>query len=194
DVCVGAFFAEAKKNAREKERDARLKVVEAYLGGDEDAVGQIEAWARVIREQHAPFHWHLELPEVFFLERPDPLERGVKNRAAFVDAFVGNPPFMGKNGISRTNGDGYIDWLMTVHAPAHGNADLSAHFLRRVATLAGVHGAIGFIATNTIAQGDTRETGLRQPVSSGWRVFAADRARTWPGEAAVIVSIVHLAL
>jgi hypothetical protein len=91
DVCVGAFFAEEKKKAREEERDKRLAVVEAYLGGDESLKPTLDDWALTIRKQHAPFHWHLELPEVFFLERPDPLEKGTVNRAAFMDAFVGKP-------------------------------------------------------------------------------------------------------
>jgi hypothetical protein len=111
-----------------------------------------------------------------------------------MDAFVGNPPFMGKNGISATNGDGYIDWLMSLHPRTHGNADLSAHFFRRAAGLAGHHATIGFIATNTIAQGDTRDTGLRYLAEAGWRVFSADRSLVWPGAAAVVVSIVHLTI
>lgn len=193
DVCVGAFFAETKDKARKAERSKRLGVVEAYLAGDEERREELESWAEVIRKQHAPFHWHLELPEVFFLERRDPLEKGAVNRAAFMDAFVGNPPFMGKNGIAALD-PVYPDWLQTVHEGAHGNADLSAHFFRRAASLLGLHGAIGLISTNTIAQGDTRATGLQHLVTrDGFTIYDATRSMMWPGDAAVSVSLVHLA-
>jgi hypothetical protein len=193
DVCVGAFFAEDKKKAREEERDKRLAVVEAYLGGDESLKPTLDDWALTIRKQHAPFHWHLELPEVFFLERPDPLEKGTVNRAAFMDAFVGNPPFMGGTTISTTLSDAYRDWLLDVHSGAHGNADLSAHFFRRIALLLGAHGTIGLITTNTISQGDTRATGLLHLVSTGFRIYDAVRSLPWAGDAAVTVSLAHLA-
>ena len=194
DVCVGAFFSEPKKKAREEERDKRLTVVEAYLSGDTTLEPTLRAWADTIRKQHAPFHWHLELPEVFFLERPDPLEKGEINKAAFMDAFVGNPPFAGKNNIADTSGDGYLDWLQTVHEGAHGNADLSAHFFRRAAHLTGAHGTIGFIATNTISQGDTRSTGLQYlVVNEGFVIYDATPSMMWPGDAAVSVSVVNLA-
>lgn len=193
DACVGAFFAADKAKAREQERQKRWAVIEAWLHGDEDQRAAIEDWARAIREKHAPFHWHLELPEVFFLQRPDPLEGERINRSAFVDAFVGNPPFAGKNGVVAL-GDGYLEWLQTIHEGAHGNADLSAHFFRRAATLLGLHGALGFIATNTISQGDTRATGLQPLVTTaGFEVFDATRSIVWPGDAAVSVSVVMLA-
>lgn len=193
DACVGAFFAGDKPKSREEERKKRLRVVEAWLGGDDGKRGEVEEWSREIREKHPPFHWHLELPEVFFLERPDPLEDEKVNRAAFVDAFVGNPPFAGKNGVVSL-GDGYLDWLQTIHAGAHGNADLSAHFFRRVAALLGAHGTLGLIATNTISQGDTRATGLQHLVTrERFAIHDATRSMSWPGDAAVSVSVVLLA-
>ena len=59
-------------------------------------------------------------------------------------------------------------------------------------TLLKGRGVIGIVATNTIAQGDTRETGLKKMLAQGWEIFNADTDITWPGEAAVTVSIVHL--
>jgi len=49
------------------------------------------------------------------------------------------------------------------------------------------------IATNTIAQGDTREGGLTEILRSGGQVYSAVRRLRWPGQAAVIVSPVHIA-
>jgi hypothetical protein len=128
-----------------------------------------------------PFHWELEFPEVFG-----------RGRDGF-DSFIGNPPFSGKNGISEAGGEEYIPWLQTVHAGAHGNADLSAHFFRRAFELLCDHGTFGLIATNTIAQGDTRATGLRTLVERGGVVYEATRSMMWPGTANVAVSVVHVA-
>jgi hypothetical protein len=53
---------------------------------------------------------------------------------------------------------------------------------------------MGLIATNTIAQGDTRSTGLRWIChkDQGGTIFAARKRYRWPGVAAVVVSIVHV--
>jgi len=53
-------------------------------------------------------------------------------------------------------------------------------------------GAFGLIASNTIAQGDTRETGLRRIIGEGGTIYRATRRLKWPGEAAVVVSVVHV--
>jgi hypothetical protein len=193
DACVGAFFAESKDAARERERRRRLALVERWLGGDAEAGAEIEALAAQARKQLSPFHWWIEFPEVFFDERPDPLQGGAINGAALMEGVVGNPPFGGKNNIVDANPDGYLDWLKVVSPGAHGNSDLSAHFFRRASALLGEHGAFGLIATNTIAQGDTRSTGLVALVAAGWQLYDGTSSMPWPGGAAVTVSIVHAA-
>ena len=50
----------------------------------------------------------------------------------------------------------------------------------------------GLLATNTIAQGDTREVGLEQIVSTGWTIPRAVPSRKWPGEASLEVAHVWL--
>ena len=108
------------------------------------------------------------------------------------DSIVGNPPFAGKNTIIEGHADGYLDWLKAVHAEAHGNADLVAHFYRRAFNLLRQGGTFGLIATNTIAQGDTRTTGLRSICTHGGTIYTARHRYKWPGQAAVIVSVVHV--
>ena len=54
-------------------------------------------------------------------------------------------------------------------------------------------GAFGLIATNTIAQGDTRSTGLRWICEHGGEIYRARRRVKWPGLAAVVVSVLHVA-
>lgn len=67
-----------------------------------------------------------------------------------------------------------------------------AHFFRRAFGLLRKGGALGLIATNTIAQGDTRSTGLRWIVTHGGVIYDATRRYKWPAGAAVIVSVVHI--
>ena len=127
-----------------------------------------------------PFHWSIVFPEVFDRENPG------------FDAIVGNPPFLGGKRISTTLGDGYRDWLGTVHRGSNSNADIVAHFFRRAFDLVRHEGTFGLIATNTIAQGDTRSTGLRWICEHEGEIYHARRRVTWPGLAAVVVSVVHV--
>src|SRR5204863_1659302 len=105
----------------------------------------------------------------------------------------GNPPFAGKNTLVAGHSKDYLAWLKTVHPESHGNADLVAHFFRRAYELLHEGGAFGLIATNTIAQGDTRSTGLRWICKHGGTIYHATRRLKWPGQAAVVVSLIHVA-
>lgn len=194
DLVVGAFFAHEKDRDRERERSRRLDLVARWLEGDDSLQDELLEMQRTLRERVPALHWHLEFPEVFYSERPDPLDGMKRNGAAFMDAFVGNPPFAGKNGVIESGGPSYIPWLQALHPGAHGNADLSAHFFRRAATLLGANGAFGLIATNTIAQGDTRSTGLQWLVGHGFVLYDATKSLPWPGDADVLVSVVHAAV
>ncbi len=69
-----------------------------------------------------------------------------------------------------------------------GSADLVAYFFLRSAMVTGAAGSVGLLATNTIAQGDTREVGLDQLLSDGWAIRRAVRSRTWPGVAALEIA------
>jgi len=200
DVVIGAFFSAAKDKDREKERTRRLNLVTAWLRNGGEPVGEpyeeLKALQEDIHERIPAFHWMIEFPEVFYAGRRDPLaplaEDGV-DKPGFIDAFIGNPPFMGGGQISGTMGEPYRDWLLSIHKSSHGNADYSAHFFRRADILLGDHGVIGLIATNTIAQGDTRTTGLQKLVQSGHVLYDATRSLLWPGDAAVAVALVHSA-
>ncbi len=190
---VGAFFAHDKDKAREQERVRRLAMVTEWLSSGGPAPEALVEMQHEMRARLPVFHWMVEFPEVFYAERPDPLDADAVNRAAWMDAFVGNPPFMGGSSISGQFGNSYLAWLLMIHEPAHGNADLSAHFFRRTTVLLGEHGTAGLIGTNTIAQGDTRVTGLQYLMDHGAVAYEATDNMMWPGDAAVSVSIVHLA-
>lgn len=127
-----------------------------------------------------PFHWLLEFPEVFDRANPG------------FDAIIGNPPFAGKNTTIAANAEHYLDWLQILHEGAHGNADIVAHCFRRAYGLLREGGCLGLLATNTIRQGDTRATGLRPIRRAGGTIYTARRRTKRPGEAAVVVSVVHI--
>ncbi|MCP6237318.1 hypothetical protein NL436_27940, partial [Klebsiella pneumoniae] len=78
-----------------------------------------------------------------------------------------------KNTIAAGNAAAYPDWLKTLQDGAHGNADLAAHFFRRAFSLLRIGGAFGLIATNTIRQGDTRDTGLTRILADGGTITRA---------------------
>lgn len=173
DLVVGAFFSGTKRPHREKELARRRGLVEAWLGTEKPPPKKLVTLQAKIRDRFAVFHWPLELPEIH--------------------AFVGNPPFAGNTTTNRLGGPGFIEWLQVIHEGAHGNADLCAHFFRRADSVLAPQGTIGFIATNTIAQGDTRATGLKTLVAKGYTIYDASRSMAWPGEASVCIAIVHLA-
>lgn len=193
DLVVGAFFAHEKDKDRETERVRRLELVKSWLSEGGTAPDDLLGMQAQIKQSMAPFHWMAEFPEVFYAGRPDPLDDELVNKAAFMDGFVGNPPFAGKNGISENGGPLYIPWLQELHPGAHGAADLSAHFFRRAEHLLGEHGTIGLISTDAIAQGDTRSSGIQPIVGRGARIYHAASQMRWGGDAAVFVSVVHLA-
>src|SRR5262249_15245679 len=155
---------------REAERVRRRDRVAAWLASGRDAVPEKLAEAAAeFRAQVPAFHWMIELPEVFWAKRKDPLNRDQLDGRAWMDAFLGNPPFAGKNTISITSGNIYLDWLMAKvpDVIGHPNTDLCAYFFRRSAELLGANGACGLIATNTISQGDSRVVGLKALLKSG---------------------------
>lgn len=199
DVCIGAFFEHDKDKLREQERKRRLALVESWLRAtrpaDELALeGELRAMQAHLWQTQAPFHWHIEFPDIFCDARPDPLDGDRMSGDAALDGLIGNPPFMGGGQLSGMFGDSYRDWLLQLHAHAHGNADLCAHFFRRTGLLLGTHGTASFVATNTALQGDTCSTGIQPLVREGAPIYDAHLDLPWGGGSAVTVSIFHIAL
>ena len=182
DLMVAAFFAGSKPKERADKQEVYLALLSGTFGDDglADSVQEIRERLAVGERGIRPFHWDLEFPEVYG-----------DGRGGF-DVFVGNPPFAGKNTIAEGSPDGILDWFKQLHPESHGNADLVAHFFRRCFSLLRPGGSLGLIATNTIAQGDTRSTGLRWICLNGGTIYAARKRYKWPGVAAVVVSVVHL--
>ena len=100
--------------------------------------------------------------------------------------MVGNPPFIGGQKITGAAGTDYRGHLVTwIANGAKGSADLVAYFFL-IATK--VSNSLGYLATNTIAQGDTSEVGLTQIIDKGWTIHRAVSSTTWPGEATLEIA------
>jgi len=150
-----------------------------YWSGNAAPQGPAAAEALLIASRKRFFHWFLEFPEIM-------------SRGGF-DCILGNPPFLGGKRISGKHGAGALACLKHCFAPDFGITDLVAYFFRRAFQVLAPRGAIGMIATNTIAQGDTRKTGLEQILSAGGVIHFAVRSQRWPGaSAAVEVALVGI--
>ncbi|MYJ44236.1 MAG: N-6 DNA methylase, partial [Rhodothermaceae bacterium] len=175
ELVLLAFF----EGGKDKERKDNLARYADLIVSANENTGRVIA--DVTRQlPFESFHWELEFPEVFDRDNPG------------FDTVVGNPPFAGKNTLAAANHKTYPQWLKALHVESHGNADLAAHFFRRAFNLLRNGGTLGLIATNTIGQGDTRSTGLRWICEHGGEIYRAQRRFKWPGEAAVIVSVIHV--
>ena len=119
-----------------------------------------------------PLHWVVEAPDVLV------------DHGGF-DAMIGNPPFLGGLKLTGAFGVPVRDWIVNQLAwGAKGAADLVAYFFLRASLLVRESGLLGLIATNTLAQGDTREVGLDQLVSRGVQIYRAIQSRPWPSASA----------
>ncbi len=157
----------ADAGERDAARGELKRRAEDWLVEHRRAVGEVEAVEWGDRD---PFHWALEFPEVM-------------GKGGF-DAIVGNPPFQGGQKITGALGEQYRDYLVTwVADGARGSSDLVAYFFLRAAALIGGRGGLGLIATNTLAQGATREVGLSQLAKGRWTIYRASASEPWPGGA-----------
>lgn len=158
-------------------------------GGDEapcrERLAGLERQARRLLDEgkplseraREPFHWPIEFPEVF--------ENGG------FDAIVGNPPFQGGQKITGALGTNFRNYLVEwLAGGAKGSADLVAYMFLRASELLRPEGSFGLIATNTIAQGDTREVGLDRLLEAGCSVPRAVASQNWPGQANLEVAII----
>ncbi|MEU3212519.1 DNA methyltransferase [Nocardiopsis alba] len=122
-------------------------------------------------ERWKPLHWILTVPDV--------MERGG------FDAVIGNPPFLGGQKLTGLMGTNVRDWFVyTLAAGRKGSADLVAYFFLRAYELLTRHGGLGLIATNSVAQGETRNVGLDQLVAKDFTISRAIQSRSWPAASA----------
>ncbi|MFE1587521.1 Eco57I restriction-modification methylase domain-containing protein [Streptomyces sp. NPDC058737] len=158
------------------------RIVADGVEDDSDAVREArttaEEWLAAELPEGAlerrPVHWPLVFPEVFSL------------KGGF-DAVVGNPPFLGGKKLSGAFGEGYREYTVEFVAEGRrGNADLVAYFELRAHELLNAYGQTGLLATNTLAQGDSREVGLDALTAGDVTIRRAVRSARWPSRSAAL--------
>jgi hypothetical protein len=158
------------------------KIVAEGVGDDAEVVREARATARewLASEkpdgalERVPVHWPLVFPEVF-------------TQGGGFDAIVGNPPFLGGQKLTGAMGEAYREYMVDFLAGGkRGSADLVAYFELRAHELLNGGGQTGLVATNTLAQGDTREVGLDQLNAAGVTIRRAVKSAPWPSSSAVL--------
>ncbi|MFF0232684.1 Eco57I restriction-modification methylase domain-containing protein [Micromonospora sp. NPDC005254] len=182
DLAVGAALAFAVKG----DRGLNTGSVQAAKLADDLTAGRAEEavlaqqrkqWLAADRVpgsfERKPLHWPLVFPEVF--------------EASGFDAVIGNPPFLGGQRLTGAFGDAYREYLVNVLGRGvRGTADLVSYFLLQAHALLNRRGQTGLIATNTLAQGDSREVGLDQLLQDGVQIRKAVKSERWPSRSAML--------
>jgi len=190
DATVAAFFSADKPKTREPARAKLRDQLEVALKnqGKLELTEPLEAAVASLRKGPkgvTPFHWELEFPEVFTADTKGNITGGF-------DVIVGNPPFLGGTKISTALGVNYLLYLGEVFTHSGNRMDLVGYFFRRAFSLVREGGCLGLIGSNTIAQGDTRIGGLVVICANGGSIYSAVSRIPWPGQAAVVVSVIHI--
>ena len=183
DLLVAAFFNGKKPKDREELKQLYLAATLQHSSAEEleDELAEPLERLREGEKGIQPLHWQLAFPDVF--GRPRAGLRCVRGQSTLRRQATPSPgqprghPRLVQATASRERRPMPI-WWPTSSAAA--------------STLLRPGGSLGLIATNTIAQGDTRSTGLRWICLNGGTIYAARKRYKWPGVAAVVVSVVHL--
>jgi hypothetical protein len=220
DLVVSAFFAADNDRKRKEWLESLLEDLAAQRSQFdvarhqrlEAAVGELRSGSHPV----FPFHWEIEFPEVFGRQSPGfdaivgnpPFMGGSKISSNLGSRYLDWVLTLHEQ--SHGNGDlvaHFFRRAFTLYSfqefrapperlcPRQGGPAapgwLCTSFL--VSVLLRGKGCFGLIATNTIGQGDTRSTGLRWICTHGGTIYEATRRLKWPGLAAVVVSVVHVA-
>lgn len=124
-----------------------------------------------------------------------PVVRGVRGPGGHtgLDAIGGNMPFLGGRRIATQYGERYAEWLVSQYNGT-GGTDYVGYFFLRASELLAERGSLGLITTSALAEGDNRRTVLKPLLTEhGFGIHTADTKRPWPGQAHVLISVLHMA-
>jgi len=165
-------------NSSDLERSAALDVLEStstsWLRTDlPDDV--LAPWERRC------LHWPLAFPEVFL----SPIQKGF-------DAFISNPPFLGNKYWKGAIGSFIHPLYSGLVGSRFGKPDLVVLFVWRMRELLRVGGSVGFLATQSISEVDSRRF-FADRILGELVIFRAISSMPWPGEANVDVAVIWMA-
>lgn len=214
DLLIGEALTAASRRKKkwsrtaqeaEEEQEAALdSIADEHEALEQLVTETLELWNRVdvrsdervleLQERAAsmlgkmrPFHWVLEFPEV--LTHKDIRHKGF-------DAVLSNPPFLGGAKIETKLGKDWrafiVQFLAKGITGVRGGADLSTYFLLRAVQLACPKATIGMLATNSLAQGDSRVVGLEQIAQRKAIIYRAISDSEWLGTATVHYAAIWL--
>ena len=178
DLLVGVRLLGLKQGEQE---ELLAHLLWDYVAGEPMDTLDAQRALHAARKECA-FHWPFEFPEVLSTE----------GKGGF-SAFVGNPPFLGGTKISTLFGSNYLYYLQNQYPTFVSRCDLCVLFFIRSHQILETNGTLGFVSTNTISQGDSREAGLDYLVRNcKVTIYRATSSTKWPGQATVFISIVFL--
>lgn len=173
DIQVAQFFI--PKTEENKEKLTTHSQYVSYLKTNAQIIDRGASMA--IAQEKRFFHWFLEFPQVF-------------QKGGF-DCILGNPPFLGNRKLRSNFGAEFLEYLKVEFYPC-GIVDLVTYFFRRNYQIIKNNGFISLISTNTIAEGESRESGLDIILNSNGTIVFAVKSTQWPGVAQVIVSLISI--
>lgn len=173
DLQVAQFFI--PKTESNKEKLTTHSQYMSYLKTEAQILDRGTALATSLDKRF--FHWFLEFPQVF-------------QNGGF-DCVLGNPPFLGNRKLRSNFGAEFLEYLKVEFYPC-GIVDLVTYFFRRNYQIIKKNGFISLISTNTIAEGESRESGLDIILNSNGTIVFAIKSTQWPGVAQVIVSLISI--
>lgn len=172
DLWCAAFFWRYEKNGVES-------IGHKYFNNPHKVPEKVKAETERLAKLYHFFHLELEWPEIF-------------NAGGF-HCIIGNPPFLGGLRISTPLGEKYLNYLKTQNIFAGKTTDLCAYFFYKYFLCLKQNGHLGFISTNTISQGDTKEASLL-PIMQEYsgEIASTVEGVWWEGIAKLQVSCVHI--
>ena len=105
------------------------------------------------------------------------------------DFIIGNPPFLGGKYLRTERGDEYATKIYKAFPEVKGQPDYCVFWFRKAHNMPAKR--IGLVGTNSIAQGVSREAGLKYIVDKKGIIVDAVSTQVWSGIANVHVSIVN---
>lgn len=175
DIQAAQFFIE-KTIANKEFLATDAEYFRIFAGQKKEVNTRKVSHAMAVAAEKRIFHWFLEFPEVM--------------QEGGFDCILGNPPYLAGRNISKNFGSDYFNFLCDYYEPAGKQSDLIIYFLKRDSLIVDKKSFISLISTDSIAQGDSRELGIKPLLDSDFKINYAKTSIKWPGKAAVKVSLV----